>query len=232
MKPSIPLDPDLARAGRRITGALFGAQALASAGVIGIATVATIVGADLSGRASLAGIPGAVFALGTALAALPWSLAADAIGRRGGLALGGLVGALGALGAVAAFTVGSFPLLLLALLVAGPGQAAFRLGRFAAAEATPIAKRGRAVATVVLAGAAGSVLGPQLLPRAGRLAERFGVNDRAPRPLPTLMRDPGVLRAVIAMVLAQGVMILVMGITSLHMRDNAHPLTSISLVSM
>lgn len=267
------LDPELARAGRRITGAVFAAQALGSAGVIGIATVATIVGADLSGRTGLAGVPGAVFALGTALAALPWSLATDAIGRRGGLALGGAVGAIGAVGAVAAFLAGSFPLLLLALAVAGSGQAAFRLGRFAAAEATPPAKRGRAVATVVLAGAAGSVLGPQLLPRAGRVAELGGADPLVgayavavicfvlaaavlalllrpdprevarqldalePHPAGTaarrpreLLADGGVVRAIVAMVLAQGVMLLVMGITALHMRDNGHALTAISWV--
>ena len=272
--PDAPSDLELRRAGRRITGALFGAQGLGSAGVIGMTTVATIVGADLSGRTSLAGLPHAVYLLGTALAALPWSLATDALGRRGGLALGGLVGAIGATGAVAAFYVGSFPLLLIALLVTGSGQAAFRLGRFAAAEATPLARRGRAVATVVMAGAVGSVLGPQLLPRGGRIAEALGADPliaaygiaavffvlaagvlalflrpdprviarhldaldpepssrRPARRLREISRDAGVIDAVLAMMVAQGGMVLIMAITPLYMRDLEHPLTAISLV--
>lgn len=264
----------LARQGRRITGTLFATQSLGSAGVISLATVASIVGAEVSGRDALAGAPGAVFLLGTALLALPWSLATDALGRRGGLALGGLVGALGAAGAVLALTLGSFPLLLLALLVAGSGQAAFRLGRFAAAEATPLRKRGRAVATVVLGGTVGSVLGPLLVAPAGAAAAALGGPPLAGaygaaatlfalaaltltlglrpdprrvarllaqldpaaegvavrRPLRELARSGRVRRAVGAMVLAQAVMVLVMGITSLHMHHLGQPLRAISLV--
>lgn len=50
------------------------------------------------------------------------------------------------------------------------------------------------------------------------------------RSLGSLIRLPGVLVAVAAVVLAQTVMIMVMGITSLHMRNLGHGLSDISLV--
>jgi MFS family permease len=50
------------------------------------------------------------------------------------------------------------------------------------------------------------------------------------RSLGELARLPGVMVAVVAMVLSQMVMVMVMGITSLYMRDHNHALGSISLV--
>ncbi|MEJ2265672.1 MAG: MFS transporter [Anaerolineales bacterium] len=50
------------------------------------------------------------------------------------------------------------------------------------------------------------------------------------RPIAELVRLPGVYGAMVAMVLAQMVMVMVMGITSLYMKDHNHALGSISLV--
>ncbi len=50
------------------------------------------------------------------------------------------------------------------------------------------------------------------------------------RPLQALIRVPGVIVAVLTVLLSQAVMIMVMGITSLHMRDTGHSLADISLV--
>lgn len=55
-------------------------------------------------------------------------------------------------------------------------------------------------------------------------------NGGRARGLATLAKLPGVYVAVAAMVLAQMVMVMVMGITSLYMRDHQHTLGSISLV--
>jgi MFS family permease len=265
---------DLDRRARSITTALFAVQSLGSAGVIAGLTVAAIIGAELSGRSALAGVPAAVFQVGAALAALPWSLATDRIGRRWGLSLAVGVGALGALGSVAAAGLGSFPLLVLGLVVMGSGQAAFRLSRFTAAEVNPTARRGRAVATVVLGGTVGSVLGPLLVTPSGRLTAWAGLGELAgpylvgallfgagallmalflrPEPkaiaaiiaanesvagpaaparsLATLARDPGVRTAVVVMIGSYAVMVMVMGMTSLHMHHHARGLSSISLV--
>jgi MFS family permease len=50
------------------------------------------------------------------------------------------------------------------------------------------------------------------------------------RPLSQIMRQPGVLAAMAAMVISQMVMIMVMGITSLHMKALSHDLGAISAV--
>jgi MFS family permease len=50
------------------------------------------------------------------------------------------------------------------------------------------------------------------------------------RMISEILRQPGVLVAITSMVIGQVVMVMVMVITSLHMRDLTHPLTSISLV--
>jgi MFS family permease len=259
---------------RSITGALFAVQSLGSAGVIATLTVAAIVGAELSGRSVLAGVPAAVFQLGAALSALPWSLATERVGRRLGLALAVAVGSLGAAGCVVAAGLGSFPLLVLCLLVMGSAQAAFKLSRFTAAEVSPAARRGRAVATVVLGGTVGSVLGPLLVTPSGRLTAWAGFGELAGpylagallfgagalllglflRPEPKLLaarvaasesvaggsapartlaelsRDQGIRTAMLVVIGSYAVMVMVMGMTSLHMHHRAHALDAISLV--
>ncbi len=168
------MDAPSPRLARRITLALLVVQSLGSAGGIGVATVAAIVGAELSGRGSLAGAPGATYQLGVAFAALLWGALSDRLGRRNALSLGLLTGVVGAFGALLAVVTGSFGLLLLGLVVMGSGTASVQLGRFAAAEVNPVARRGRAVATVVLGGTFGSVVGPTLVAPTGALATSLG----------------------------------------------------------
>ncbi|MBA2666628.1 MAG: MFS transporter [Trueperaceae bacterium] len=273
--PAPNFDPSThARHARRITRALFAVQSLGSAGSIGVATVAAIVGAELSGNASLAGAPAATYQVGVACAALLWGTVSDRIGRRPALTTGLLTGVVGSVAAIAAVVAGSFGLLLLGLVVMGSGTASVQLGRFAAAEVNPTARRARAVASVVLGGTVGSVLGPSLVAPLGRLADGFGWDALAgpyigvlvayliaalvvtialrpdpktlgealgreaggpiaptrARPFRAILRDPTVLTAIVTLVLAQGVMVGLMQMTSLHMREHAHTLAGISLV--
>ncbi len=173
------MDVTSPRLARRITLALLVVQSLGSAGSIGVATVAAIVGAELSGRASLAGAPGATYQVGVAFAALLWGTLSDRLGRRNALSLGLVTGAIGAFGALLGVVSGSFGLLLLGLVVMGSGTASVQLGRFAAAEVNPIERRGRAVATVVLGGTFGSVVGPSLVAPTGALASGIGWSELA-----------------------------------------------------
>lgn len=156
---------------------LFTAQALGSAGFIAAATVASIVGASLSGREAWAGVPSATFLLGAALAAFVWGVVMDALGRRWGLVLGLLTGVLGALLAAWAVVAGSFWLLLAGLPLMGSAQAALQLGRFAAAEVSPPALRGRAIANVVLGGTVGAVVGPLLIGPTGAWSVGAGLPE-------------------------------------------------------
>jgi MFS family permease len=266
---------DYTRIARKITATLFVNQSLVSAGFIATATVSAIIGAELSGSATWAGVPGAVQQLGAAFAALGISASMARAGRRRGLALGLIVGALGAGIAAKAVIDGSFAPFLLGLAFMGVALAAMQLGRFAAAEVHPTESRGRAISYVVIGGAIGSILGPQLVGPASQLAQQAGVNELAgpylialtiyflaalvitiflrpdpreigaqitamdnetvaqsgpTRTLSQILRTPGAFVAVSAMVLGQVVMVMIMGITSLYMKNHQHPLTNISLV--
>lgn len=262
------------RAAARITTGLFLAHALGSAGVIATFTVASIVGAELSGRTALAGLPGAAFAIGTALAALLVGALTERLGRRRGLSLSAALGLAGMAGVTVAAVTGAFPWILLGLVLAGTANAAVRFGRFTAAEVSPRARRGRAVSIVVMGGTVGSVLGPLLVAPSGALSSSLGwgelsgpflaatglfavtgaifmvflrpeprdiaarleaaggdPGELAPaRSMAELARDPGVVTAIGTLVLAQAVMAMVMGITSLHMREHDHGLSLISMV--
>lgn len=264
----------LKRASRQITWSLFAAQSLASAGFASSATVAAIVGATLSGRESLSGLPTATMLTGSAIAALVWGMLMDRLGRRRTLSLGLLLGVTGASIVFGAVLASNFTVLLMGLVLMGSAQAAVNLGRFVAAEVTPVARRGRAVSYVVLGGTVGAVAGPLLVGRVARWANAAGYPEVAgpyliaimafalaglvllvslrpeprdiakriddddavhtpvgePRPLTQIFREPGVITAILSMVLAQAVMVGLMVITSLHMIDHDHTYTSIGQV--
>lgn len=257
---------------RKILTTLLVAQGLGSAAITSLATIATIVGAELSGGASLAGLTASSFQLGTAFGSIFWSLASDRLGWRGSLSLAVFVGALGAVGAVVGVLTHSFWFLLMFLFIAASAQAAFNLGRFTAAEVSQPEKRGRAVALIVLGGTVGSVVGPQLITVSSQLAKNAGLSEWAgpysvtallfaltalflfinlrpepkrlaetvaksqnlpttePRSLAVLFQQPQVLAAIGTMVISQGVMVMLMQITSLHMHADHHPMGHISIV--
>lgn len=175
------------RAAARITAGLFAAQSVGSAGIIASATVAAIVGAELSGRAYLSGVPAAVFQLGGAFTALLVGVWNERFGRRGGLTLGAALGAAGMALAVVSSVWGAFLPLLVGLMLAGTASAAVKLGRFTAAEVNPPQRRGRAVSVVVLGGTVGSVLGPALVGPAGALTRAWGWGELAGPYLATLL---------------------------------------------
>jgi len=171
---TVPLNTPLAR---KLTWVLFTAQAFGSAGFIAAATIASVAGAALSGREVWAGVPSATFLLGSALAAYLWGVVMDALGRRKGLVLGLWTGVVGSLVAAWAIVQGSFGLLLVGLPLMGSAQAALQLGRFAAAEVSPPALRGRAISNVVLGGTVGAIMGPLLVGPMGALSLRLGLPE-------------------------------------------------------
>jgi MFS family permease len=260
---------------RKTTRTLFLSQSVVSAALITTGTVNAIAGADLSGVIAWAGLPTTVLLISAALGAFTWGLLMERTGRRGGLAIGLVLGAFGATSAGIAIWRGSFPLFLVGMAFLGLAQSAMQLGRFAAAEVNPAEKRGQAIANVVLGGTVGSIAGPLLVGPAGSLATRAGIDELVgpygaglvlfiiaativfiwlrPDPLQVakelatqdqsikqssqslrtvsdILRKPGVFVAIIAMVIGQVVMVMVMVITSLHMKALGHALTDISLV--
>jgi len=260
---------------RKITRTLFLSTGVISAALITTGTVNAITGAELSGALAWAGLPTTIQLISAALGALTLGLIMEKIGRRKGMVIGLAFGALGSFSAGTAIWRGSFPLFLVGMALIGFAQSAMQLGRFAAAEVYPPAKRGQAIANVVLGGTVGSIVGPLLVGPAGVFAVRMGLNELAGpystalalfvlgaliiliwlrpdpmeiaqektqqdqsiqknpetiRSIPEILRQPGILVAITTMVVGQVVMVMVMVITSLHMKSLEHPLSNISIV--
>lgn len=265
---------DYSRIARKITNVLFLSQSLSSAGFIAAFTVNALVGVELSGQRAMAGVPGAAYVLGQACGALIWGLSMERIGRRGGLALGQVIGVIGSMIAMGAVIGRSLSFFLIGLVLVGVARSAVDLGRFAAAEVHLPTQRGRAISYVVLGSTVGAVVGPLLVGPTGSLAQWAGfpelmgpygvglvglivaailvftglrpdprdigrelahlhpesVPRQGTRLLSKIVRQPGVIVAMVSVVFAQMVMVVPMSITSVHMKACDHPLSAISLV--
>lgn len=162
---------------KRIRWVLFTAMSLASASAIAMATVNSIVGADLGGSPAWAGVPSATILVGSALASPLWGVLSDRLGRRGSLAAGMALGVLGAALAGAGVVRESLAWFLIGLGLTGFASAAVQLSRFAAGEVHPPALRAQAISTVVLGGAVGSIAGPVLVAPSGAVAASRGMNE-------------------------------------------------------
>ncbi len=159
----------------RLMATLLAAQICGSTGhSIGLA-VGSIVAAEITGANTWSGLPTALGGLGTALASFPMARLMGRLGRRPGLALGYGLAVLGSGLAMGGVMVRDFPLLLLGMVLFGIGNTSNFLARFAAADVTPLAQRGRAIGLIVGGSAIGAILGPNLLDPAARTAELFGL---------------------------------------------------------
>ena len=159
--------------------ALFAAQVCGSTGhSIGMA-VGSIMAAGIMGTNTWSGVPIATGALGTALASWPLARFMDRAGRRPGLVLGYGLAVLGTLLGMAGVTIGSFALLLVGMALFGVSQTANLLSRYAAADVSPGAQRGRAMGLIVWGSSAGSMLGPNLMEPALRAGNLLGVAPAA-----------------------------------------------------
>jgi MFS family permease len=261
----------------RIKWTLFATQSLGSAGFLISSTVTPIVGAALSGRPSWAGVPAFFYWSGGAACAVLWGRLMDLIGRRRTMATGLTIGILGATIAALSIRAGSFWSFTGGLILMGGANTAVQLGRFVAAEVHPQAERGRAIATVVMGGTVGGILGPLLVAPAAQRAQALALPEllgpyvvslvffalgaivvtallrpeprdlaldmerarieadptAAPHParaVGEILRDRWVQVAMLSMLLAQGVMSMLMVISSLHMKDHHHSLGHISAV--
>ncbi len=260
---------------RKITRTLFSAQSLVSAAMIAMATVTAIAGAELSGVVAWAGVPAAVLLGASAIGALFWGFLMERRGRRIGLAIGLGIGVLGSFVSGWAVLNVTFLFFLAGMAFLGLAQSAMQLGRYAAADVSPLKSRGRAIANVVVGGTVGSILGPLLVGPASTWAARVGFNELVgayalglilftiatvvivwllrPEPmeiarelspqqertsdtyvevqsLRNVYRRPGVFVASGSMIFGQLVMVMLMVITSLHMRNSGFQLRDISLV--
>jgi MFS family permease len=145
---------------------------------LGIA-VSALLARDVSGHDALSGLPIAVGIVTASLAAAPLSSWMARVGRRPGLAAGHVVAGSGSAVVLAAAALDSFPLLCLGMAGFGIGNASNLLARYAATDLAPAERRARAISVVLLATAAGAILGPHLAARTEPIAEWLGIFDSA-----------------------------------------------------
>lgn len=156
----------------RATLTLLAAQLVGGTGLAAAVTVGGIIAADLGGVAA-SGLPLATAVTGTTVAAVALGAVMQRHGRRRGLRWGWQVGAAGAALAVAATSLSSLPLLLVAMLLFGGGEAASTASRFAA---TDLPGRSGAAIGLVLSGTAVAItVGPLVVGPSARLADRLGL---------------------------------------------------------
>lgn len=155
---------------RRTLTTLAATQVLSGVGVASGIAVAPLVASALSGSDAIAGLTSTSGVVGAALVALPLAQVAGRSGRRPSLLLGFGLATGGALLATVAVLLGSWPLLVVAMLLFGSGTAAGLASRFAATDLATPQRRARDLSVVVWATTVGSVVGPTLAGLADRVA--------------------------------------------------------------
>jgi MFS family permease len=164
----------------RLLATLFVAQVCGSTGHSISMAIGSIMAAAVTGTNTWSGLPIAVGALGTALASWPLARLMAAQGRRrGGLTLGYGLGLLGAIAGLAGVAGGSFTLMLIGMAFFGIGHTSNLLARYAAADVSPGALRGRAMGFIVWGSTVGSFIGPNLMTAALSVGALLGVSATA-----------------------------------------------------
>jgi MFS family permease len=171
---------ELERLRRRTVWTLVTGVALGSTGHIAAVTVATIVAAHIAGGTTAwSGAPAATVVLGAAAGAVALSWLMVRRGRRFGLAMGYVVSVIGALMATAAIVTSSIPVLLVATVLIGFGNASNQLSRYTAADLVAPDRRASAIGVVVWGATVGAVVGPNLVAPAGQVALSLGLPELA-----------------------------------------------------
>lgn len=164
---------------RRTLRVLAAAQVLSGcAFFLGVA-VAALLARDVSGQEALSGVPIAFSVITAALAAAPLSSWMARVGRRPGLVAGHLIAGSGSAVVVAAAAADSFPLLCVGMAAFGLGNTANLLARYAATDLAPAERRARAISVVLLATAAGAIVGPNFASATEPIADWLGTFDSA-----------------------------------------------------
>lgn len=206
-----------------------------------------IVGYSLAEDKSLSTVPVSAVILGVASGAIPASLWMRRVGRGAGFMTGGLFAVVGSLTCGAAVWLASFPLFCLGSYLVGWYNAFCMYYRFAAADASEPAFRPKAISLVLAGGVVAAFVGPELAVRTkdllapytflgcyltlaalGLVAIGLASGLRIPgltaaerqdsgRPLLEIMRQRTFIVAVIASMIAYGVMSFTMTATPLAM---------------
>jgi MFS family permease len=164
---------------RRTLRVLISAQIFGGAGFFLGFAVAVLLARELTDGDALIGVPVALSVAAAAAVAGPMGAWMSRSGRRPALVTGQIAGVVGAVLIVLAGGIGSFVLFCFAMTIFGVGNASNLFARYAASDLAPAERRGRAISAILLATAAGAILGPNLAEAAGVLGDPLGVPDVA-----------------------------------------------------
>jgi MFS family permease len=227
------------------------AQALTATGLTVLVLLGGIVATELAPRESLSTLPISFAVIAVALGTVPAVLLMRRIGRRAGFIVGAGTGAAAALLTAFAITRGSFPLFCMGAVLFGAGTAFTQQYRFAAAECVPPEQVSRAVSHILLGSLGAALIGPPvaLLARHWLPVEYAGsfvgvavlyllaigvlsllqlppaqarTSQGRARSVSELMGEPALRVAVLAGVVASGVMSFVMTAAPLSMHVHHH----------
>ena len=215
-------------------------------------TVTGLAGFAYASIKAFATVPLTCYVIGSAIMTIPASLLMNAIGRRRGFQVGAAIGMCsGAVSSLAVY-LASFWLLCAGLTLMGMYTAFAKYYRFAAADAAKDNFRAKAISLTLAGGIVGGVLGPEMAKRTVDFYADYlylgsylslifvclltmlilqplsiptlSARERkdSGRPLGVIMRQPVFVVAVLASMLAYGIMNLFMTSTPLAMRAHDH----------
>ena len=137
------------------------AACMAQTGAPIVVLLGGIIGAELAPTPGLATLPVALMILGTAASTIPASFIMRRFGRRSGFLFASGYAVVAGLLAAFAIQAGAFWLLCGATFLIGSHNAFVQQYRFAVAESVPVARLGRSLSVLMLAGVVAAYLGPK-----------------------------------------------------------------------
>jgi MFS family permease len=233
------------RVAKRNVAVLVAAQAFLGSQITMIFVIGGLAGQMLAPTPLLATLPISMIVFGSMTTAPWLSMVMQARGRRFGFLVGAIGGAIGSIIGAYGLAVGSFPIFLLGSYMTGIYMSAQGFYRFAAADSASEAFRPKAISYVLAGGLVSALIGPQLVkvttdifavPFLGTYIVAFSINiigmgifffldipkpkkptetDRAVRSRLEILKEPGILVAVICGMVAYALMNLVMTSTPL-----------------
>ncbi|HEX4333602.1 MAG TPA: MFS transporter [Usitatibacter sp.] len=137
-------------------------QALLLTNNVTLISVGALAGFALAANKAFATAPQAAYVLGALLGTFPMSVWMRRVGRRNGFLTGGCFGLAGSAVATLAMSAKSLPILCLGTLLIGVYNASGQYYRFAAADASPVASKPKAISFVLAGGLVGGLVGPEV----------------------------------------------------------------------
>jgi MFS family permease len=256
------------RTAKRNVIVLVAAQAFLGSQMPMIFVIGGLAGQMIAPTPLLATLPISLIVFGSMTTAPWLSALMQRNGRRAGFVIGALGGAIGAVICAVGLVTSSFPLFLLGSYLTGIYMSAQGFYRFAAADTASDAFRPKAISYVMAGGLISALIGPQLVkvttnlfivPFLGTYLTVVAINaigmivfflldipapprrsakDRPVRPRLEILKEPGVLVAVICAMVAYALMNLVMTSTPLAMvgcgftTNNAADIVSAHVLAM